>query len=410
MSIQAAPRDQTDAVLRPPPQFSRDQLMNFEFATAPRIVFGRGRLKEVGTIARSFGASALVITGSSANRAARLLDELRANNLGVSTFCIPGEPTLDRIAEGVKFLETARRDLVIGFGGGSAIDAGKAIAALAVNKGHVLDYVEVIGRGKPLQQPSVPLIAIPTTAGAGAEATRNAVLTSVEHRVKVSLRGLSLLPRVALVDPELCQDLPPALTASTGLDALTQLIEPYVSARANPFTDPLCLAGIGRVARSLRRAFECGSDATAREDMAFASLLGGVALANAGLGAVHGFASPIGGMFPAPHGVVCAALLPDVMEANLRALRSRAPASELLRRYETIAGTLTDDERATADDGVAWVRDVCRALAIPGLSAFGVTREDVPLIVERAVKASSMKSNPIVLTPDELSEILVAAL
>ena len=202
----------------------------------------------------------------------------------------------------------------------------------------MLDYLEIVGRGKALANRSAPFIAIPTTAGTGAEVTRNAVLASPEHQIKVSLRSPHLLPRLAVIDPELTYDLPPALTASTGLDALTQLIEPYVCLRANPMTDGDCVEGIHRVARSLREAVFNGQNKSAREDMAMASLFGGLALANAGLGAVHGFAGPIGGVFPAPHGAICAALLPQVMAANLRALRQREPDS--LRCAVTRVATL----------------------------------------------------------------------
>jgi alcohol dehydrogenase class IV len=298
----------------------------------------------------------------------------------------------------------------MGFGGGSAIDAAKAVAALTTNEGEVLDYLEVIGRGKPLSNPPLPVIAVPTTAGTGAEVTRNAVLASPEHRVKVSLRSPLMLPKVALVDSELTYDLPAELTASTGLDALTQLIEPYVSCKANPLTDSICAEGIRRAARSLRRVFDNGADKSAREDMALASLFGGLALANAGLGAVHGFASPIGGMFRAPHGAVCAALLPHVMEANLIALRQRAPHSEALRRYDDVARLLVGSDRAGAAEGVVWVEHLCSHLKILPLHRYGITANDAPSIVAAALKANSMKANPIELTTKELRETLERAL
>ncbi len=258
----------------------------------------------------------------------------------------------------------------------------------------------------------MPWIAIPTTAGAGTEVTRNAVIISPENKVKVSLRSPLLLPRLAIVDPQLTRDLPPAITAATGLDALTQLIEPYVCTRANAMTDGFCLEGMRRVARSLKRAFENGAmDAAAREDMALAALLGGLALANAGLGAVHGFAAPIGGMFPrAPHGAVCAALLPRVMRVNLRALREREPASPALRRYGDVARILTGNEKASADDGTEWVVDLCGALRIPPLGFHGIGGDDIPLLVQNASRASSMKPNPIALTSAELTDIVRAAL
>ena len=300
--------------------------------------------------------------------------------------------------------------MVIGFGGGSALDAGKAIAALLTNDGDLFDYLEIVGRAQALTWPAAPCLAIPTTAGTGAEVTRNAVLASPEHRLKVSLRGRFLLPRLAVVDPELTHGLPPAITACTGLDALTQLIEPFVSIRANPITDALCREGIARIARSLRWAFEEGDNAAARQDVALASLFGGLALANAALGAVHGFAAPIGGRFPAPHGAVCAALLPHVMRVNLNALRQRAAASESLRRFEEVARILTGRAAASADDGVKWITELCATLQIPPLRLYHINAEDVPTLCEKAASASSMKGNPLPLTSNELREILESAL
>ena len=250
------------------------------------------------------------------------------------------------------------------------------------------------------------MIAIPTTAGTGSEVTRNAVLGSLEHKVKASLRAASMLPTVALVDPELTYTVPPDVTASTGLDAFTQCLEPFVSSRANPLTDSLCREGMQRAARSLRRAYENGEDAAAREDMAVASLFGGLALANAGLGAVHGFAGPIGGMFPAPHGAICARLLPWVMEANVRALQQRSPLAPALARYDEIGRLLTGNPAATATDGVAWVQALAELLRVPPLSRFGVTPADFPEIVAKSQQASSMKANPIALTDAELTGIL----
>ena len=318
--------------------------MVFEFATPPRIIFGAGKLREIGPLAAALGRRALVVTGSTSARAAPLLEMLAAAGVACASFPVSGEPTTDLVRQGVRQARDAGCDMVIGIGGGSVIDAGKAIAALLTNAGDPLDYLEVIGRGLALTQPAAPCIAVPTTAGAGAEVTRNAVLASPEHRVKVSLRSPLILPRLALVDPELTYDMPPAVTASTGLDALTQLIEPFVSRRANPLTDAFCQQGMTRAARSLPRAFRDGRDVQAREDMALASLCGGLALANAGLGTAHGFAGPVGGMFPAAHGAVCAALLPHVMSINVQALNARQPESEALGRYDEVARILTADE------------------------------------------------------------------
>ena len=374
----------------------------FEFATATRIIFGAGKFTEAAPAAATFGKHALVVTGSNPDRAQKLLRSLKKKELKITIHSILGEPKISDAQDGT---ESARRnecDVVIALGGGSAIDAGKAIAALCTNPGEPLDYLEVIGKGQPLTQPPAPFIAIPTTAGTGAEVTRNAVLVSPEDRVKVSLRHPLMLPKLAIVDPELTYDLPPEITAATGLDALTQLIEPFTCNRANPMTDALCREAIPRVARSLQKACENPTPA-ARKDMALASLYGGLALANSGLGAVHGFAAPIGGMFEAPHGAVCAALLPHVMAANLKALPKD-------NRYIETAHLLIGNSSVSVDKGINWVKNLVKKLNIPGLSAYGITENDFPSIIEKALEASSMKANPANLPNDELTNILKMAL
>jgi alcohol dehydrogenase class IV len=384
--------------------------MRFEFATATKIIFGPGTLRDAGPLAKELGQRALVVTGRNTNRAEPLLRLLRESGVQASIFSFAGEPKVRTVQDGVALAKARHCDFVISFGGGSALDAGKAIAALLTNGGDLLDYLEIIGRNKSLTQPAAPFIAIPTTAGTGAEVTRNAVLASTEHRIKVSLRSPLMLPRVAIVDPELTYELPREITASTGLDALTQVIEPYVCSRANPMTDALCVEGIRRIARSLRIAYDDGGNDAAREDMAVASLFGGLALANAGLGAVHGFAAPIGGMFPnARHGAVCAALLAPVMEANCRALRTRDPESERLRRYDEVARLLTGEPRATADSGVDWVRHLVLHFRIPGLGTQGIEARHSGELIQKAAVSSSMKANPVTLAPDELSAILKMA-
>lgn len=385
-------------------------LANFQFATATRIIFGASALREIGPIARDFGRRALLVTGRTPARAQGLNHLLGEHKIARWTLVVPGEPTIDDVVRGAQLARAEQCDLIISFGGGSAIDAGKAVAALMTNEGDVFDYLEVIGRARPLTRPPAPFIAIPTTAGTGAEVTRNAVLASPEHRVKVSLRSPLLLPEVALVDPELTYDLTPELTAGTGLDALTQLIEPYVSCKANPLTDAICVEGMRRAARSLRQVYDIGADKSAREDMALASLFGGLALANAGLGAVHGFAAPIGGMFSAPHGAVCAALLPHVMQANLIAMHERAPHAEAVRRYDDVARLLAGSDRVSAAEGVAWVEHLCAHLRIPPLRRYGITTKDFPALIEKAAQASSMKANPIPLSTDEMRQILDRAL
>jgi alcohol dehydrogenase class IV len=384
--------------------------MQFEFATATRIIFGPGKLRTAGPTIKSSGRRPLVVTGTSIQRAEPLLKILHENNVDGVTFPVSGEPKIQTVRDGIALATKENCDWVIGIGGGSVLDAGKAIAAMLTNEGDVLDYLEIIGRGKPLEKHPARFLAIPTTAGTGSEVTRNAVLASPEHRLKVSLRSPMMLPEIALVDPELTLDLPRALTASTGLDTLTQLIEPYVCSRANPMTDALCLEGIRRIARSFRSAVENGRDIKAREDMALASLFGGMALANAGLGAVHGFAGPIGGMFSAPHGEICAALLPDVIETNLRALRERDRESHAIRRYDNVARLLTGNTQATADSGIEWIRQLVKDFKIPRLAAHGIKPEHTREIVKNAMNASSMKANPIALTEPELAEILQRAI
>jgi alcohol dehydrogenase class IV len=384
--------------------------MQFEFATADRIIFGPGTLRGAGPAIKSAGKRPLVVTGKTIQRTEPLLQLLRDNNIEAATFSVSGEPKIQTIRDGVALAKNENCDWVIGIGGGSVLDAGKAIAAMMKNDGDVLDYVEIIGQGKKLTKRPAWFMAIPTTAGTGSEATRNAVLASPEHKLKVSLRSPMMLPGIAVVDAELTYDLPPAITASTGLDALTQLIEPYVCLRANPMTDAICIEGIWRVARSFRRAVENGTDAQAREDMAVASLFGGMALTNAGLGAVHGFAGPIGGMFSAPHGEICAALLADVMEINLRALREREPNSYAIHRYYRIGALLSGNNNATSNAGIEWIRQIVSDFKIPRLSSHGIKPAHIGDIVKNAMNASSMKANPITLTEAELAEILQRAL
>lgn len=378
--------------------------MRFEFSTATRIVFGEGAAANLSELVRDFGCHPLLVTGASPERAAWL-----ASALSAETLTVPGEPTVDLVREGARRVREAACDAVVSLGGGSVIDAGKAIACVATNGGEPLDFLEVVGKGLAIQAASLPFIAVPTTAGTGSEVTRNAVLTSPEHGVKASLRSATMLPKVALVDPELTYALPPAITAYTGLDALTQLIEPYVSARANPLTDALCVEGIGRAAGALGRAYRDGRDREARHNMALASLFGGLALANAGLGVIHGFAAPLGGSWHAPHGALCAALLPYGMAANIAALRTRTPLHPSLERYTAIARLLTGRKDATAEDGVEWVRALCADLNVPALRSWGIAQADLPAVVEKAASASSMRANPIQLTGDELMAVISAA-
>ena len=379
--------------------------VNFEFAAPTRVVFGEGRLKEVPAIALQLGSRALVVEGQG-GRAEALVGALGERGIATTRLRVSSEPTISLAENGVRQARDARCDVVIALGGGSVIDAGKAIAALLTNHGPARDYLEVIGKARPLTNRAAPFIAIPTTAGTGAEVSRNAVLMAEEERVKVSLRSPLMLPSVALIDPELTYTLPPSITASTGLDALTQCIEPFVSPQANPLSDAVAREGIRRAGGALRRAFRNGNDKEARHDMAVASLCGGLALANAKLGAVHGFASPLGGMFPIPHGTACARLLPSVARVNVRTLRARLPDAPALARYDEVARLVTLRPDARAEDVVEWLRDLVDELQVPRLATYGVREADIPVLVESAKRASSMQGNPIVLTDDELAEAL----
>jgi alcohol dehydrogenase class IV len=389
--------------------------LSFELAAPARILFGAGGVGQVGGIAAALGRHALLVTGRTRRNDAAVVEPLAASGVRVTPFSVGGEPTVDTARAGTAAARAAGCDVVIGFGGGSALDAAKAIAALAANGGDPMDYLEVVGRGQPLARPSLPFIAIPTTAGTGSEATKNAVLASPEHGVKASLRSALMLPRVAIVDPDLLAHLPPAVLASSGLDALSQVIEPLLSIRANPVTDALAREAIPRSAAALPRAHAAAraGDPIApvdREALALASLFGGLCLANAGLGAVHGFAAPLGGMFAAPHGAVCAALLPAVLRVNARALAARAPDSAAHARYGELAPMLTGRAGASIDEALEWVAALCRALEVPGLARYGMTADRIPELVAKARAASSMKGNPLPLTDDELAEIARASL
>jgi len=385
--------------------------MKFEFASAHRILFGPGTSQEVPGLAQKMGQTALLVTGSNSTRYATLFSDLDDQGITIHKLSIAHEPSIENVQEGALYALEKKCDLVIAVGGGSVLDAGKAVAALATNQKDIFSYVEGIGNGEPITIPPLPMIAVPTTSGTGSEVTKNAVLASGEHQVKVSLRSPLMFPMVAVIDPNLTHTLPPCVTANTGLDALTQVIEPFVSSMANPLTDAFCWEGIIRSSRSLLPVWKNGENQVAREDMAFASLMGGLALANAKLGAVHGFAGPIGGMFPdAPHGAVCGRLLPYVTAVNIRALRERDPNSAALQRYYQVAKLLTGDPNAYPEDGAKWLEDVINELEIPGLGSYGITLDAIPTLIEKSVRSSSIQGSPISLTFPEMTEILMQAI
>jgi alcohol dehydrogenase class IV len=386
-------------------------VVSFEFATATRLLFGAGKLAEVPAALRAQGVRrALVATNLPGPGAERLRSLLSAAGIESVAWSVDQEPTVELVSAGLARSRREGCDGVIGLGGGSAMDTGKAVAALATNQGVVLDYLEVVGRGQPLLARPLPFVAIPTTAGSGAEVTRNAVIGVPAAKVKVSLRSPHLLPILTVLDPDLLDGLPRSVVASSGLDALSHLVEALVSSRANPLTDALGAEGLRRSSRALRRAYTSGMQADTREDLMLASLCGGLCLANGGLGAVHGFVAPLGGMVRAPHGALCAALLGPVMEANLRALAERAPEHPARARYREIAEIVTGRHGAEAVDGVAWLRDLCQSLEVRGLGHHGLAVSEIPSLVDKAKAASSMRGNPVQLSDDELGGIVVAAL
>ena len=378
----------------------------FEFATADWIIFGVNSAKRIADNALTLGGKPLIVTGKNQNRCKFLLDDFAKKNIEFEIFSVNGEPTTKVVTECLNLAKHSKTDVIIGIGGGSAIDTGKAVSALITNGGELLDYLEVIGRGKPITKATIPFIAVPTTAGTGTEVTKNAVIKSNEHSVKVSLRSPFMLPNISILDPVLTYSMPKDVTASTGLDAFTQVIEPYVSIKANMLTDAICKEGIKRISRSLLKTFNNPADKKAREDMCIGSLFGGIALANAKLGAVHGFAGPMGGMIDAPHGVICGILLPYVIKTNIKALQERKPTSEVFKKYEKVARIVTKNEKAKPRDLIRWTDELYEKLNMPHLSEVDLKEEQIEELISKAKISNSMKGNPIVLTDEELRSII----
>jgi len=384
--------------------------LRFDFSTATQVVFGAGTLGQVPGLVAPLGRRVVLIHGAQGTRAQPLLSRLGEAGLETRAFSIAHEPKVDDVEALALAARSFGAEAVIGFGGGSVLDTAKAVAVLLNNKAPIRDYLEVVGKGQPFEAPAAPMLAIPTTSGTGAEVTRNAVLGVPEHGVKVSMRGPQLMPRIAVVDPELTLSLPAKITAATGMDALCQLIEAYVCLRANPMTDALCQGGIPRAAHSLPLACENPEDLTARSDLALAALWSGMALANAGLGAVHGLAGPLGGLCPsASHGALCGALLGPITRVNVQALRQRLPDSPALGRYAEVARWLTRRIDACAEDAATWLEHFSVTLGIPRLPALGVLPSHYPEAISRGLKASSMRGNPISLEPAELETALRSA-
>jgi alcohol dehydrogenase class IV len=380
-------------------------MIHFEFSTAQKIIFGSGAIRQVGELAKLNGKTCLIVSSKNAPYA-EIAERLNNSGLHHHSLFVKGEPTLKSVQNGIDYAKSCKVDLIIGVGGGSTLDSAKAISALLTNEGNLTDYLEVVGKNQPILNHAIPMIAIPTTAGTGTEVTRNAVLKVEDKSIKVSLRSEKMIPKIALIDPELTLSLTPEVTASTGMDALVQLIEPFVSLQANPMTDLYCREGIRRASNALENAYNHPDDLPSREEMSYSSLLGGMALANAGLGAVHGFAAVLGGIYPIPHGQCCARLLPSVYKNNYLAIMKRDPLSEKIFRFEEIAQIVTNDPKASFNDGIGWFQDICNKLNIPHLSKFGINMTNSTEIIKKVKSASSTKANPIQLNDDELIQIL----
>lgn len=379
----------------------------FSFLTAGEIRFGRGVAIDAAPWVAALGRHVLLVHGARGARAAWLDRALRDAGCAVTALACPHEPDLALIETGVALGRDVAVDVVVSTGGGAALDAGKAIAALIPATRPIMDHLEVVGQGLPLDRAPLPFVALPTTAGTGAEATRNAVIGVPQARRKVSLRDPRMLPNLAIVDPALTDGLPEAQTLASGLDAVTQVIEPYLSRRANLMTDALCRDAIPRGLRALCTVMADSTNAQARDDMAWVSLCGGLALSNAGLGAVHGLAGPVGGMSHAPHGAVCGALLPGVLSANAAAAM---PDSALETRLQEVRNWIASALGCDADDAFGALSNWSSAQGLPRLDAMGVSHSDLPAIAAAAAGSSSMRANPVELTAETLQEILEQAM
>lgn len=392
----------------------------YAIARLPRIVFGAGKINDVPALARGYGRRVLIVTGQASFKGSplfgRLVLGLEDLDMAYGVFTVPGEPSPKLVDDAVVQFKDGGFDVVLGIGGGSALDAAKAIAGLLRPGTSVMDHLEGVGPELPYAGPAVPFIAVPTTAGTGSEATKNAVLSRQgADGFKKSFRDDALVAEVAVVDPELIKSCPKSVIAANGMDAFTQLLESYVSTRANPLTDALALSGLKSFIEGFWRAYEGGEDEVAqaaRSHLAHASLMSGICLAQTGLGSVHGLASPLGAHFPIPHGVVCGTLVAEATAMNVKALHERAESSPALARYTALGNLLADwlersDEGAQALVGV--LREWVTRLDLPRLSAFGVTDDDVERVVANA-RGSSMKTNPVVLTDDEIAQVVRARL
>ncbi|MEJ2381244.1 MAG: iron-containing alcohol dehydrogenase [Gammaproteobacteria bacterium] len=392
-------------------------LAPFSTARLPHIEFGSGRLALVPELAARHGRRLLLVTGRRSIDAAPqwqpFLESLQAGGLSWQRLQVAGEPSPQLVDEAVAGLRDEGIEVVVGIGGGSVLDAGKAVAGLLGDGHSVVDYLEGVGPELVYQGPPLPYIAVPTTAGTGSEATKNAVLSRIGREgFKKSFRDEQLVPDYAVVDPDLLATCPPSLIAANGMDALTQLIESYVSLRANPLTEALAWSGLEAARDGLLPWYEGGGSET-RSRMAYAALVSGITLAQTGLGSVHGLASPLGAFFPIPHGMVCGTLVAAATRLNIEALRRREPDHPALAKYAAVGALLTGNHFDYPEDGqdalVERLDQWTRRMSLERLSSYGVTAADIPRIVTNS-RGSSMKTNPIVLTDEEIAALLAERL
>lgn len=392
---------------------------NFEIARLPRVTFGSGQLKLVPPLARNYGQRALLVTGAKSFIESHHHESwavaMRQSGMTWETFTVAGEPSPQLVDNAAVQFRDADIDIVIGIGGGSVMDAAKAIAGLLRIPNSVMDFLEGVGPELPYPGPSVPFIAVPTTAGTGSEATKNAVL-SVQgpDGFKKSFRHEMLVPQHAILDPDLLATCPPAQIAANGMDALTQLLESYVSTKANPFTDALAMSGIRMVRDGLLDWFDATPRAAdARGELLYAAWLSGITLAQVGLGSVHGLAAPLGAFFPIPHGVVCGTLVAACTEMNSAAIEQREPGSDVLWKYahvgKVLAQNMALDDVAGREALLQVLSQWTEQLRLPRLSSYGMTEADIPHIVANC-RGSSMKTNPVLLTDQEVAKILIKRL
>ncbi|WP_425039731.1 iron-containing alcohol dehydrogenase [Primorskyibacter sp. S187A] len=376
--------------------------MFFSFATSPSIHFGRKAAQQAAPRIIGLSSRVLLVHGKSAERAAWLVEDLTSQGATVETVSCLGEPDINAVSGALRTARAWRPGVIVGLGGGATIDLAKALAALTPSTGPILSYLEIVGDGKALDAAPLPFVAIPTTAGTGAEVTKNSVIGVPEAGKKVSLRAEAMIPDIAIVDPALTDGAPAQVTLSSGLDAVTQVIEPYLSLKASPLTDALCRDAIPRGLRAVFRLAE-GEDPQARDDLALTSLFGGMALANAGLGAVHGLAGVIGGRTGAPHGEICATLLPHVLDHNAGALGQDSPAGQ---RMAEVRSWIAEALGVAPQQAVNALHAKLKSIGIRSIGELGLRHEDIARVAQEAAGASSSKTNPVPLTPDDYVAIL----